>query len=67
VYLLPLLFPQWYYIVLSDPIENADFRENWPVYNSCQFFIKGYFLKKKCNAEYDLLNLHQGTGLRTDM
>jgi len=29
------------------------------------FFIKGYSLKNKCNAEYDLLSLPQGAGLET--
>jgi len=29
------------------------------------FFIKGYSLKKKGNAAYDLLSLPQGAGLET--
>ncbi|HCH70170.1 MAG TPA: hypothetical protein DE042_06760 [Colwellia sp.] len=29
------------------------------------FFIKGYYLKKKCNADYYLLTIPQMAGLET--
>jgi len=47
------------------PLEVARFRKSERYIIKAHFFIKGYSLKKKCNAEYDLLSLPQGAGLET--
>jgi len=47
------------------PLEKARFRKSERLIIKAHFFIKGYSLKKKCNAEYDLFSLPQGAGLET--
>ena len=47
------------------PFEDARFRKSERFIIKAHFFIKGHSLKKKCNAEYDLLSLSQGAGLET--
>ncbi|PKH85601.1 hypothetical protein CXF79_20345 [Colwellia sp. Bg11-28] len=47
------------------PPEDARFRKSERFIIKAHFFIKGYSLKKKCNAEYDLPSLPQGAGLET--
>ncbi|OUR85157.1 hypothetical protein A9Q75_00035 [Colwellia psychrerythraea] len=46
-------------------LEDARFRKSERFIIKAHFFIKGYSLKKKCNAEYGLLSLPQGAGLET--
>ncbi|OUR77621.1 hypothetical protein A9Q75_14795 [Colwellia psychrerythraea] len=45
------------------PLEDARFRKSERFIIKANFFIKGHSLKKKCNAEYDLLSLPQRAGL----
>ena len=45
------------------PLEYARFKKSEQLIIKAHFFIKGYSLKKKSNAEYDLLSLPQRTGL----
>ena len=47
------------------PLEDARFRKSERLIIKAHFFIKGYSLKKKCNAEYDLLRLPRRAGLET--
>ena len=47
------------------PLENARFRKSERFIIKAHFFIKGHSLKKKGNAEYDLLSLPQRAGLET--
>ena len=53
----------WHFYCIPAPLEYARFRESERFIIKAHFFIKGYSLKKKCNAEYDLLSLPQGAGL----
>jgi len=46
-------------------LEGARFRKSERFIIKLHFFIKGYSLKKKCNAKYDLPRLTQGAGLET--
>jgi hypothetical protein len=50
-------------LYIPAPLENTSFRKSERFIIKTHFFIKGYFLKKKCNAEYDLPSLPQGAGL----
>jgi hypothetical protein len=50
---------------IPDPLEDARFRKSERFIIKAYFFIKGFSLKKKCNAEYYLLSLPQRTGLET--
>jgi len=52
-------------VFIPDPLEDARFRMSERFIIKAHFFIKGYSLKKKCNAEYDLLSLPQRAGLET--
>jgi hypothetical protein len=68
-------------IDITAPHEDARFRKSEQFIIKAHFFIKGHsgefapafsnklhpcsVLKKKCNAEYDLLSLPQGAGLET--
>ncbi|HBY84793.1 MAG TPA: hypothetical protein DEO86_02875, partial [Colwellia sp.] len=47
------------------PLEDARFRKSERFIIKAHFFIKGHSLKKKCNAEYDLLSLPPKAGLET--
>jgi len=47
------------------PLEDARFRKIELFMIKAHFFIKGYSLKNKCNAEYDLLSLPRRAGLET--
>ena len=47
------------------PLEDARFRKSERFIIKAHFFIKGYSLKNKCNAEYDLPSLPRGAGLET--
>jgi hypothetical protein len=50
---------QWgYYIPV--PLEDARCRKSERFITKAHFFIKGYSLKKKGNAGYDLLSLPKG-------
>jgi hypothetical protein len=51
--------------IIPAPLENARFRKSERFIIKIHFFIKGYSLKNKYNAEYDLLNLPQRAGLET--
>jgi len=39
--------------IIPVPLEDARFRKSERFIIKAHFFIKGYSLKKKCNAEYD--------------
>ena len=52
-------------VFIPAPLEDARFRKSERLIIKAHFFIKGYSLKKKCNAEYDLLSLPQRAGLET--
>jgi len=47
------------------PLEDARFRKSERLIIKAHFFIKGHSLKKKYNAEYDLLSLPRRAGLET--
>ena len=47
-------------IAIPTPLEEARFRKSERFITKAPFFIKGYSLKKKGNAGYDLLSLPQG-------
>ncbi|PKG85413.1 hypothetical protein CXF85_07475 [Colwellia sp. 75C3] len=51
--------------LIPAPLANARFRKSERFIIKAYFFIKGYSLKKKYNAEYDLLSLPQRVGLET--
>ena len=51
--------------IIPAPFEDARFRKPERFIIKAHFFIKGYSLKKKCNAEYDLLRFPPGAGLET--
>jgi len=47
-------------LVIPVQLEDARFRKSERFITKAHLFIKGYSLKKKCNAGYDLLSLPKG-------